>query len=396
VEQIAVAPLLSLLIPTKDRYDTLAVVIDEITTSIADPRLEIVVCDNSENPDHEKVAWLNRIDRRITYRHSSDELSIVQNTERGIELCRGEYLCFIGDDDLVSPHIIAVVEWLKGQDSECLIFSPARYWWSGVVFARESRYQRPGAFWLPQDRNGEVKCHDSMVELNAVLARGGVAYMNLPRLYHGIVSRRAIERVQNKFGRYVPGSSPDMALCVALALTNKSYLSIDYPVTVFGASRNSGGGLTAARKHYGRIEDQSILPRDILENWDSRLPRVWSEQVIYPQTIHEIFSRGGLENKLSYSTLYASLIVYEPHILPYLLPVLFRYMAEHPTQIAPLLAKIVLKVGGRMRTSLRSRTGFGMPFDLHFFPVIARVMEFMKVLPPPSAVSTGVETDISR
>jgi hypothetical protein len=387
VDKIADAPILSLLIPTKDRYETLGVVIKEIANNVKDPRLEIVVCDNSLNPDGEKVSWIKRFDARIKYRHSSEKLSMVDNTERGIELCSGEYICFIGDDDLVSPHIISIVEWLKNQESECLIYPPARYWWSGVVFAKESRYQRPGAFWLPWDRDGSVKSHDSVVELDAVLARGGVAYMELPRLYHGIVARRAIDRISNRFGRYVPGSSPDMALSVALALTTESYLSIDYPVTVFGASRNSGGGLTAARRHFGRIEDQRILPRDILDNWDARLPRVWSEQVIYPQTIHEIFLRGGVENRLSYSTLYGSLIAYEPHILRHLLPVVARYIAERPSRIAPVLGKIAIKIAGRVRTSLRHKTGLGMRFDLHDFPSVAGAMQFLKVLPPPLVLS---------
>lgn len=377
-------PLLSLLIPTKDRYETLSAVVSEITTWIRDDRLEIVICDNSTVANESAIAALRARDSRIVYRHSSDDIPITENTERGIALCSGEYLCFIGDDDLVSPHIMGIVDWLKHVECDCLIYPPARYWWQNVVFASETLSQRPGVFWLPKARGGEVRKRHSVIELSAVLARGGVAYMDLPRLYHGIVSRTSMERVRETFGCYLPGSSPDMSLCMTLALTTETYLSIDYPVTVFGASRNSGGGLTAARKHYGRIEDQRMLPRNILDNWDDRLPRIWSEQVIYPQTIHEIMSRAGRKNALSYPTLYGSLVAYEPHILKHLLPVMARYVANRPTDLPLILTKIALKIAGRIRTILRSRTGMAMPFDLDVLPDVKAVMAFMMELEPPA------------
>lgn len=394
--QFCADPLLSILIPTKDRYDTLMEVIGEIAKHIDDNRLEIVVCDNSAVPDDQRVKQLIKLDIRISYYHSDDDLPIVDNTEKGIAHCRGRYICFIGDDDLVSPHIMEVVDWLEREGGDCLIYPPARYWWTSVVFAKESRFQKPGVFWLPRECAGTVRRHDSAAELKSVLARGGVAYLNLPRLYHGIVSRHAIERIRSRFGRYVPGSSPDMALSMALALTTTSYLSIDYPVTVFGASRNSGGGLTAARKHYGRIEDQRMLPRDILDNWDNRLPRVWSEQVIYPQTIHEITSRAGLKNELSYSTLYGSLITYEPHIIRPLLPILMKYIAEKPSRIVKLISKILLKGAGRARASARIRTGLGMPFERYVFSNIESVMTFLKELPAPALTNLRSENETGK
>lgn len=377
-------PLLSLLIPTKNRYETLVPIVREIAGRVGDDRLEIVVCDNSSVRELEGIEQLADADPRISYHNVEGNISIVDNTERGIALCRGEYLCFIGDDDLVSPHIMGVVDWLKRQDGDCLIYPPARYWWSSVRFAKESRYQRPGVFWLPKDRDGGVERLDSATELDAVLARGGVGYMNLPRLYHGIASRRSVERILEKFGRSVPGSSPDMALSIALALTNERYLSIDYPVTVFGASRNSGGGLTAARQHHGRIEDQKHMPRDMIDNWDPRLPRIFSEQIIHPQTIHEVMSRAGRASGLSYPTLYGSLLAYEPHIFGHLWPILARRFVERPADLAPIVLKTALKVAGRVRTSIRSRTGAGMPFDLHAFPDVTAAMEFMAGLPPPA------------
>lgn len=376
-------PLLSILIPTKNRYETLVPVVIRIAASIGDPRLEIVICDNSTQCS-DQVDALIATDPRITYHYFPDDVSIVDNTERGIDLCHGQYICFIGDDDLVSPHIMAVTDWLKDSDEDCLVYPPARWWWQSVRFAKETRSQRPGIFWLPKARDGTVRRLDSTNELDRVLARGGVALMNLPRLYHGIVSRHAVGRIRQRFGRYVPGASPDMALCVALALTNESYLAIDYPVTVFGASRNSGGGWTAARQHHGRIEDQKHLPRDILDRWDPRLPRIWSEQIIYPQTIHEVLSYAGVDNTLSITTLYGSLMAYEPHILRHLLPILVRHGRNHPTDIGAIMYKTMVKLAGRLRVTVRGKTGVGMPFDFNVLPDVAAVMTFLAALPAPT------------
>lgn len=378
-------PLLSILIPTKNRYRTLIPVVTEILTRIADPQLEIVICDNSD-PRSLEVDALVASDRRIRYLHSPEAISIVENTERGLAACNGEYLCFIGDDDLVSPHIMTIVRWLKGVGEDCLIYPPARYWWSDVVFAKESQFEHPGAFWLPRVGDTGVRRLSSKAELARVYKRGGVAYMDLPRLYHGIASRSAIERITQRFGRSVPGSSPDMALCIALAMTNESYISIGFPVSIFGASQNSGGGWTAAKKHHGRIADQKHLPGDILDNWNPKLPTIWTEQIIYPQTIHEVAKRGSVEAPISYPTLYGSLLAYEPHIASELWPLIARHVARHPTDLPKIAVKTALKLAGRARVVLRNRTGFDAPYELRNFATVSDVMAYAQTLALPTVI----------
>jgi hypothetical protein len=181
-----------------------------------------------------------------------------------------------------------------------------------------------------------------------------------------------------------------MALCVALALTNQAHVSIDYPVTVFGASRNSGGGWTAAKKHHGRIADQKHLPNNILDNWNENLPQVWTEQIIYPQTIHEVISVSNNKLCVSYPTTYGSIIAYEPHVIFKLLPVITRYVVRHPTHILNICVQTVLKIAGRVRVSLHNRTGIGMPFDLYSFATISDVMSFIQKIPMPAAVTEQI------
>jgi glycosyltransferase involved in cell wall biosynthesis len=372
-------PTLSILIPSKNRYETLIPVVTALLHHLPSPRLQVVIEDNSTTNDIAALRELLASDSRIVYHHDPAPISIVENSTRAIEHSSGDYLCFIGDDDFVSPYILDAVDQLHESGLQCLMYPAAYYWWQSVVFAKETLFHRPGAFWLPKQRNGKTRVLSSSDELRKVLDSGGAAYMDLPRLYHGIVHRDALVAIKQATGTFLPGSSPDMAFSAALALVLNSYLTIDYPVTVFGASKNSGGGWTAARKHYGRIEDQAHLPKNILSRWDARLPRVWSEQIIYPQTIYEVmtaFGRG--DSGVDFDALYASLLINEPHLFPLVWPLVKRHCTKAPKRIPRMLMFCLRKAAGKVRRAVRSRLGLSMPFDLMEFSAVDEAMRFMR------------------
>jgi glycosyltransferase involved in cell wall biosynthesis len=370
-------PLLSIIIPTKNRYDTLMPVVSAISAHIRSPGLEIVVEDNSDVPVPTDLDDLLARDVRIVYHHDALAKSIVDNTVCAIEHSSGEHLTFIGDDDFVSPYILDVTHKLAQSGLDCLIFPPARYWWSSVKFAKETRFHKPRAFWLPRGRSARLTTLDSNEQLRRLLAVGGTTYGDMPRFYHGIVTRRALDSIRASTGTYLPGSSPDMAYSVALAMGNPRHLHIDYPVTVFGASKNSGGGWTAARRHFGRIEDQAHLPPGILDRWNPRLPRFWSELTIYPQTIHEVLAAYGRSEHIAYDVFYAALLVNEPHMTRMVLPLVVRYCREDPSRVANIALQLVRKSAGRMKRAVQSRSAL-MPYDLFDFATVVDAMDFMR------------------
>jgi hypothetical protein len=282
-------------------------------------------------------------------------MSIVDNTQRAIQSASGEYLCFIGDDDFVSPHILQAVLRLRASGLGCLSFPPARYWWPNVHFARPTATHHACAFWLPKSRDGSSRVRHTGEELERLLASGGMNYSRLPRFYHGIVKRDVLLEIQQRSGRWVPGASPDMAFSVALCLVTERYLELDLPVTVFGASRGSGGGRTAEGRHHGQLEQQAHLPRETIDGWDPRLPRVWSEQTIYPQTIHEVMRRFHQQRSIDVTTFYAAMMVGEPHLWRTVAPLVRRHVMERPSRLLPLSASVLKKVGGRCRRAWQSR-----------------------------------------
>ncbi len=372
-----VSPLLSIIVPTKDRYETLLPVLRAQLATLVDPRVEIVVQDNSSAPMAAELFAREVADSRVTYRHTAAPLSIVDNTVEAIEASHGEYLIFIGDDDFVSPYVMGFVDWMKRNDCEALSYSAARYWWPTVKFDRETVYHRPGAFWLAGAHDASARRMSARGELGRILDIGGVNYGELPRFYHGIVSRASLERIRARAGTYVPGASPDMAFSAALALVMDHYLYVEYPVSVFGASRNSGGGMTAAGRHYGRLEEQKHLPRETVENWDPLIPRVWSELTIYPQTLREVGRRFGEDLSVDYEAFYASALVMEPHIWEHVRPCLARRYRTLPWRLPRLGLQILKKVAGRLIRAARSAGRGGMDVQLHKFDSIDAVAAFL-------------------
>jgi hypothetical protein len=96
-------------------------------------------------------------------------------------------------------------------------------------------------------------------------------------------------------------------------------------LSVFGASRNSGGGMTARKEHHGKIEDQIFLPKNIGENWNKYIPKIWSEKTIYAQTVLEVLNKFNSTLQFNFPTFYGTILVYEPYLYKYIFPSIFKY-----------------------------------------------------------------------
>jgi hypothetical protein len=392
---ISTRPTLSIVIPTKDRYATLMPTVEAILAHIPDPELEVIVHDNSADnaPMREFIDRL--ADRRLIYAHLPEPVSIVQNTEPALALASGDYITFIGDDDLVAPDIVVVARALRDAGVEAATYPPAYYWWPTVKFSRPGRFHQPGAFWYPPQSNRNAGFLDSGATLQRVLAEGGAALFDLPRLYHGVVHRSVLERLKAISNHLINGASPDMALAVGLALVLKRHLLLDYPLTIFGASRDSGGGWTAANKHYGSIADQKHLPRKTIEDWNPRLPPIWSEFTIYPQTIGEVLSTMGRPDTIDYTVFYASMMVNEPHLRSLLRPLALDHLRGRPARLGRFAKTIARKAAGRMKRKIQA-TIVGLPYDLQILDspdACMRALERMRC--DASKVAEAVEAVVA-
>jgi len=360
------SPLLSIVIPTKNRYETLLPTLEAILDNIDDHRFEIVVQDNSDDPTSAQAYFSAHRDPRVQYAHRAGLLSIVENTEGALLRARGYYVTFIGDDDLVNPNIMTFIDSFLARQVDAVIYPAAYYWWPSVHFVTPTRFHQPGAFWYPTATCTAEHVFSTAEELSWVLGQGAVALFDLPRVYHGIVRRTVLEAIKARSGRYVNGASPDMALAIATSLEISSHVKVNTPLTIYGASKNSGGGFTAAKVHFGKIGDQPHLPQYTKDHWSEHLPPIWSEHTIYPQTAMEVMRFMGKPDTLNYAAFYASMLVNEPHLRAYVLPFTINFLRRHPLRVPSFAAIVAKKVLGQMRRAFRSNVS-GLPFELSFF-----------------------------
>jgi len=303
--------LLSIIIPTKNRKRTLEPVVKSILDNI-NGDYEIVIQDNSDDGDYlDKSIASNS---KVRYFHSSVSIPISDNTEKAIENSIGEYILFIGDDDFVNPNVMRFVSNMKKSGIKNLTYSAGYYWWDTVNFHKKDFYHDNKNLWVPKNISEVINIKNTKSEVNSFCLRGGVSIGGLPRVYHGITERKTLDIIKDKAGNLVVGSCPDISLALSLSMVIDEFHFVNYPLTVYGASSGSGGGMTASKKHFAKIEEMPWLRPEITDVWSKQIPRFWSERTIYPQTATEVFDRFNAKYEIDFSQMFAALLCYEPHL----------------------------------------------------------------------------------
>jgi glycosyltransferase involved in cell wall biosynthesis len=303
--------LLSIVIPTKDRYHTLFLVIESLLEFIVGDGYEIVIQDNTKNNTFALNYLKDNKNKKIKYFHIPDPLSVSDNTHFAIENSSGEYVTFIGDDDLVSPYILEIISLMEKNGFNCITYPSANFSWEGVIFNKKYAFHNPECLVYTKNMSLKIEKKYFDIEIDKMLKAGGVISFELLSLYHGIVKKDILDLVIKKYGTYVPGPSPDRSTAIAISEVCNEFGFINYPVTINGISKKSAGGMGLRGQHISRIEDVSWLPKDIIRKWDPLLPRIWTASTIYGQCIYELLSIDGRKSFLNYEKLYVNMYVKE-------------------------------------------------------------------------------------
>jgi glycosyltransferase involved in cell wall biosynthesis len=331
--------LLSIIIPTKNRYECLIPVVSALLKHIKSEDMELVIQDNSD--DNTLILnYLETInDNRISYFFTKGSISIKDNISLGISNAYGEYVTFIGDDDLVSPFIVDIVKAMKERGINSLIFNSGKYWWRDVVFPKPNFYVRAGVFTMSKNIHHDFIKLDTAKELDVMLNHGCTSAFNLPKFYHGIITHVLLDKIKDR-----TSISPDISFSTALGLHCSEHYFINYPVTVYGASKNSGGGMTIEKKHFGKIEEQHWLPKNAIEIWDFLIPSIWSEHTTYPVSVSHVLNQYNSKKFINYNVFYSSMLVYEFFLLDYLKPKIFIYNKKNIYGYLYLLFQIFIRI----------------------------------------------------
>lgn len=301
--------LLSVVLPTRNRMDYLEPTLRTLV-GFGDGRVEILVEDNSDSPSAcrdlvKELDWPH-----VSLHHTHDARSQTANSEAAIARATGEYICFIGDDDCITRSLVELVAACADAGIEVINFRRSQFYWPDVVFKAHhypalSIYTGPSAL----QRRGTSEA------LSACLRQGAADISGLPRIYHGVVSRRLLDRVRKASTAVFPGPSPDMAGAVSLSLATDAFYSCDLPVLVDGIGYHSAGGRGARGEHKARLEDVEQLPADVAEDWDQRVPRIWLGPTIWAQSCITALRSGSREiliDQVRWEQLYARILAFHP------------------------------------------------------------------------------------
>lgn len=349
------APLISILIPTKNRYKYLKILIEALSSS-ENIDFEIVIQDNSDD-NASFIEYLNlHSNSSIKYFYSTGHLSVIENSELAVKNSTGVYTCFIGDDDGVLPAIVEFVKWMHDNKIDAAITNVPQYYWPDVVHNIHN-FSSQLHFTVP---TGAITFLNAEKELINCLHKGGITLGRMPRLYHGIVSRTCLENIRLQCGTYFPGPSPDMANSIALSFFAKRFVHFDFPLIIAGTGYQSTGGAGARKQHIGRIEDIPHLPKSTSIYWDSRIPKIWTGQTIWAESAIKAINalgRSDLESEFNFNYLYASFLVFHPNQSKYI----YKYLKS--IRILPVLLFIFTLIAIRAKYYMLNK----IVYKTHFF-----------------------------
>ena len=299
-------PLVSVVIPTYNRYSYLKGSIEVILTIKSDD-LEVVICDNTPE-NGEFIAYLEVFnDKRIKYHHKKEHISMTENCDLGVGFAEGDYVCMIGDDDCVSENIIRAAAYCKENDVEACVFPFPGFNWADMTF--EGNNQKQARFQTKASADGSVSLLNGHEELMKSLHSSAGLKATMPKVYHGMVSKACLQRIYDRIGTFFPGPSPDMANAVTVCLEAKKSIYLSDYLIVSGYCYNSATGEGNRGQHFGRIQDKPWLPKDVMEKWDNNVPQIFSGETIIAQSMIQALNTWGCDKKIykyPYSYLYAT------------------------------------------------------------------------------------------
>jgi glycosyltransferase involved in cell wall biosynthesis len=224
--------LFSIVIPTRQRHDTLKHSIQSVLNQTYSD-FELVVMDNFSSAETaEVVASFN--DERIKYYRAPEKLSMSDNWELALSYATGEYIFVLGDDDalmpdglelcfkLINEYNVKIVSWFRYQ-----------YWWPKAIVPWLRNTLHLNLLPLAEIWNSREK----LIQFY----RSQIIFENLPMIYNSFIHKDIVARVKSVHGRYFMTYIPDIESGIVNAYFSEQYLYSLRAISVAGLSAHSTG-----------------------------------------------------------------------------------------------------------------------------------------------------------
>jgi glycosyltransferase involved in cell wall biosynthesis len=222
----------SIIIPTRERHDTLPYAIQSVLNQTY-PDFEIVVMDNCSTIETEEVVS-SFADARIKYYRSPIRLSMDRNWELGISYTTGEYIFVLGDDDAMLPDGLELVASLLDKyPMKIVSWYRYQYFWNNS----QVEHQR-NKLTIGLNQHISIRsCRQTLINFYQVEQM----FELLPMIYNSFVHRGLIDKIIATHGRYLLPVAPDVASGIVNAYFCDYFIYSSRSISIAGISKHSTG-----------------------------------------------------------------------------------------------------------------------------------------------------------
>jgi glycosyltransferase involved in cell wall biosynthesis len=229
------APFFSVIIPTRNRYDTLRHSIRTVLGQEFTP-FELIISDNSDPANYDQRDAINEFlaDDRVKYQRTPSVLAMSDSWEFAVSKSTGEYIIIFGDDDgLIAGALQRIFDIIQQTKTEVVNWARVEYSWPDIIPLQDSNLMV-----IPyMGRTGVV----DGLEYIKLVATHRADYRYLPMMYCAAVSKNVLNRLKEETGRIFNASSPDIYTGFAFAYLVKKYVTIGHAMSINGVSSKSNG-----------------------------------------------------------------------------------------------------------------------------------------------------------
>ncbi len=229
------SPFFSIIIPTRQRHQTLGYSIRTVLDQIY-PDFELVVVDNKSSKETEDVVK-SFDDSRVKYFYSEDRLTMSENWEKGLSHAEGQYIFFMGDDDAILPDGLSIAHMILSEyNTQVLAWNrdDCIYWWKDSILEFKRNLLSISV------KEPRLSICDSIEMLQSAYCFR-IEYQMLPMIYSAFIHRDLLLEIMLIYGKYFCHPIPDVFSGIVNAYFTESYYHSSRPLSMTGVSGNSTG-----------------------------------------------------------------------------------------------------------------------------------------------------------
>jgi len=226
-------PFISIVIPTRQRHETLKYTIKTILNQNFNNYQIIIGDNNSTKETKDVVKEFNS--NKINYYRSNVDLSLADSYEFSVSKATGEYIMVMADNDgIIEGGLEFIVDILNINNNPLVInFIKNNYNWPCLKDGENN------ILYLHKN-NPSIESIDGFDLIQKILDNNGMFY-KLPMIYNSIVHHSLIKKMKKKTGKIFNSVTPDTYSGFCIAMLSKNFLKLNYPITIAGNSSKSLG-----------------------------------------------------------------------------------------------------------------------------------------------------------